>query len=109
MEEAKPSKTLKALYSTNDRNKAESVRNEALEVMDNDTSDSDNGRMSSDTSTDEKGNDDFEFGPGKGGQVHNSNPKRELVKFLEKKNEVISFPSIISYVFLILSVIPGRD
>lgn len=103
LEEAKPDKMLKALYSTKDREKAVSVRDKVLEDIVTDSSDSENGKNRSDTSTDEKSNDDFEFGPTKGKTVRNSNPKKDLVNYLEAKNKVTYFARCFSNNFLNLS------
>lgn len=104
LEEAKPNKQLKSLFSTKDRDKAENVRNKALVEVDTDTSDFENGKESLDTSTDEKSCDDFEFGPSKGKSgksEKNSHPKTQLIKYLEVKNSVthISWPNQINCLF----------
>lgn len=100
LEESKPDKMLKTLYSTKDRENAVSVRDKVLEKVVTDSSDSENGKNSSDASTDEKSNDDFEFGPTKKGKtVRNSNPKKDLFNYLEAKNKVTYFSRCFSKCF----------
>ncbi len=77
LEETKPSKSLKSLQSTKRREDADSIRNNALDEIE-----SASEKESSDDSTD-----DFDFGPSKR-HKGNSNPKKDLVNFLEKKMEV---------------------
>lgn len=82
LEEAKPNKQLKSLYSTKDKKDAEAERSKALEVMDDSSSDDERSKNESD---DEK--DDFQF-DSKPSRFQTSNPKNKLVQYLEKKNEV---------------------
>lgn len=80
LEETKPDKQLKTLYSKKDKDKAEAERSKALQVVDD----------SSDDSIEAEGEtSDFDFeGDWKKGRFSNANPKHRLVNFLEKKSEV---------------------
>lgn len=89
LEEAKPSKSLKSLYSTKDREEAESIRNNALDEIE-----SEGEKENSDASTD-----DFDFGPTKR-HKGNSNPKKDLVNFLEKKASVIFYRRVSEMCYL---------
>lgn len=73
---------MKALFSTEDREKAEETRTKALEEASTDSK-----KENLDTSVDEKSSDDFEFGPGK--PSSGKKPKSDLVVYLEAKNQVI--------------------
>lgn len=87
LEAVKPNKQLKSLYSKKDRDQAEAERSKALEQVDSDSSDDYRGEKKHTETNNE--DEDFEFGPKKGRGPGPSNPKQALVKYLEKKNEVI--------------------
>lgn len=96
MEATKPDKQLKSLYSKKDREEGEAERSKALDAVEVDSSDTENGENDSvgAAEADEKQSDkNFEFGPTTGQRP--SNPKRELVKYLEKKSEVSSILMVV--------------
>lgn len=107
LEEAKPTKQLKSLYSRNDRNDGEAIRKRALEGVENPfqreqileelemrevdksvIADSENAtEKSQKRKFDEQDDlDDFDFGPTHGKPT---NSKKEMIRYLEKKSEVI--------------------
>lgn len=79
-----------------------SIRDKVLEEVVTDSSDSEIGKNSSDTSTDEKSNDDFEFGPKKGKTVRNSNQKKDLVIYLEEENKITYFLQDVFQIFFLI-------
>lgn len=86
LEEAKPDKQLKSLYSKKDKSDAEAERSKALEEI-SDSSDEDESETRPGHSKDKNVKDDFEFDT-KESRFQDSNPKNKLVQYLENKNAV---------------------
>ncbi|KAJ6639281.1 hypothetical protein Bhyg_12024 [Pseudolycoriella hygida] len=78
LEEATPNKQLKS-RTKNDREEAEIERSNALSAIDGSSSDESKSSINDDLK------DDFEFGPKKARKP--SNPKKDLIKYLEKKSK----------------------
>lgn len=84
MEEAKPSKELRSLYSKKDKEDAEGERSRALEAVSD----------SSDSEDEEETGDEFDYEVDKKKREKKQrfgkyDPKKQLVKHLETKSEVI--------------------
>lgn len=110
LESTKPDKQLKSLYSRKDKDEAEAIRaralqdaskiedpflrSEAIEEIEEELGDAESRKRRAEKSKekDDVSDKDFEFGPNpKAGKFEGpSNPKKDLVKYLEKKNEVIA-------------------
>lgn len=85
MEEAKPSKELQSLYSKKGKEQAEKERSKALEAV------------STDSSDDEEDPDEFDYDDDKKKKAKEKesrfgkgDPKKQLVKYLETKSEVVN-------------------
>lgn len=88
MEEAKPSKELRTLYSKNGKEEAEEERTRALEAVSDSSED--------ERECDQENPDDFDYEKDKQkkdkqkeSRFGKSDPKQQLVKYLETKSEVI--------------------
>lgn len=89
LEDAKPDKQVKAFFSKKDRAEAEAIRANALREVDDSDSSCDeedniwfkNLDYKKPSSSHEKSSSDY----------RRSNPKKDLVTYLEKKNEVSNF------------------
>lgn len=83
LEEKKPTKQLKALFSRKDRAEGEAMRRSAFEEAEIGGWDDDNW-VPNDNET--ESDEEFQFGPNKVGRP---NPKNQLVNYLKDKNDVI--------------------
>lgn len=107
LEETKSDKKLAALYSKKDRAEANAIRSSALaDVGDSDSSDDSEAvnqeakksRKSQRYSDDEDEDDDDDLDLGS--KRRRSNPKKDLVVYLERKSEVIEFTKDYQRLFL---------
>lgn len=86
LEEAKPNKQLKSLYARKDKDEAEAERSRALVAVE----DSSDDEPLNQEEAKKDGTDDFDFeSESHKGRFQNSNPKQQLVKYLESKSDVL--------------------